>query len=77
MTDDNELFELAARLEKVVALLDNGRITEPLDNIEDAVKAVEPAFSESWQGYHANVYYEGFQRPPPGAHFRIRGQYTY
>jgi hypothetical protein len=27
------------------------------------------AFSGSWQGYHANVYYSDLATPPPGAHF--------
>lgn len=27
--------------------------------------------SKSWMGYHANVYYRGFEPPPPGAHFNV------
>ena len=69
MTDFNELFELSSRLENVMPLLEDEQVLGPLDAIEDAVKTVEPSFSGSWQGYHANVYYEDFQRPPPGAHF--------
>lgn len=27
--------------------------------------------SKSWMGYHANVYYQDYKPPPPGAHFNI------
>jgi hypothetical protein len=64
-----ELFSIAKRLEVVAT-------DEALSNAESALKELEKvateagrAFSGSWQGYHANVYYKGLQPPPPGAHF--------
>lgn len=37
--------------------------------LEDSVAQAKRAFSGSWQGYHANVYYRDLESPPAGAHF--------
>jgi hypothetical protein len=37
--------------------------------VKDAANRVGKAWSGSWLGYHADVYYEGLQAPPPGANF--------
>ena len=39
------------------------------DALEVEAKDVGRAFSGSWLGYHANVYYEGLAAPPAGANF--------
>ncbi|MCB6177008.1 nucleotide-binding protein [Rhodobacter sp. Har01] len=64
-----ELFSIAERLEG--AATDEAlKNAEPaLEKLEKAATEAGRAFSGSWQGYHANVYYKGLQPPPPGAHF--------
>lgn len=42
---------------------------EKLTRLLDASVEVEASWSHSNLGYQANVYYQGFQNPPPGAHF--------
>jgi hypothetical protein len=37
--------------------------------LQDNLERVSGAFSGSWIGYHASVYYEGFTHPAPGDHF--------
>lgn len=43
--------------------------TAPLEALETAAELVGRAWSGSSLGYQANVYYAGFQAPPPGAMF--------
>lgn len=43
--------------------------SEPLAALEAAAKKVGRAWSGSNLGYQANVYYDGFEAPPPGAIF--------
>lgn len=40
-----------------------------LERIENAVGIAERAWSRSWLGYHANVYYSGLRTPPEGVRF--------
>lgn len=40
-----------------------------LDNIQQIANEVSKAWSGSWLGYHANVYYESFVSPPANAQF--------
>ena len=40
-----------------------------LERVENAVGIAERAWSGSWLGYHANVYYSGLRTPPEGARF--------
>ena len=43
--------------------------TGALDALEDAAEQVGKSWSKSNLGYQANVYYDGFTNPPPGAVF--------
>ena len=40
-----------------------------LERVESAVGIAEGAWSGSWLGYHANVYYSGLRTPPEGVRF--------
>lgn len=44
-------------------------LKEQTEILRANLQAISAAFSGSWIGYHANVYYEGFARPAPGDHF--------
>jgi hypothetical protein len=65
----DELFSIAERLEN----LSKSEVLElshdKLSSLEKIAGEYGRAFSGSWQGYHANVYYNGLRPPPPGAHF--------
>lgn len=64
-----DLFALATRLDAEARATNADYISQPLDVLEKAARKVGRAFSGSWQGYHARVYYSEFLDPPPGAHF--------
>lgn len=64
-----ELLSIAERLEKIIEQFSDERIQDPLDRLEDAAKTIGKAWSGSWLGYQAYVYYKDLQSPPPGAHF--------
>lgn len=44
-------------------------IEDPLRGLEAVATEVARAWSGSWYGYHAYVYYRDLEPPPPGAHF--------
>ena len=70
MTDlYEELNGIAKKLEKLVARGSSPDIKDPLQRLSQAADNVGKASSGSWIGYHANVYYQNLQTPPPGAHF--------
>lgn len=69
MHPHEELLQIADRLRNLVAPGFAREITEPIHSLNEAVKQIDKSFSGSWLGYHANVYYDGLKRPPPGAHF--------
>ena len=70
MTDAyGELLGIADDLERLVARSEDPGVREPIMYLDQAATRVGRAWSGSWIGYHANVYYRDFQSPPPGAHF--------
>ena len=70
MTDSQtELTQIADSLERLVERSRQEDIQQPLDRLKQAAEQVDKAWSGSWIGYHANVYYQYFRTPPPGAHF--------
>lgn len=69
MTSSDELFEIADRLDAMVASSEFSAAQASLSELETVSREVGRAFSGSWLGYHAYVYYSDFQPPPPGAHF--------
>jgi predicted nucleotide-binding protein len=56
---------------KVLRLFMEGAssVAPTLDELEEQASEVAKAWSGSWLGYHANVYYRDLSAPPPGAHF--------
>jgi hypothetical protein len=64
-----ELLALAERLDDVVRQADVSEVQEPLDRLEKAAASVGKAWSGSELGYHARVYYQDLEPPPPGDHF--------
>ena len=69
MTAPQELFALADRLDEASRSPDLEAASPALERLDECAAAVGRAFSGSWLGYHARVYYAGLQAPPPGAHF--------
>ena len=70
MADSHE--ELTQMVDTLERLAERGRqedIQQPLDGLKQAAEQIGMAWSGSWMGYHANVYYQNLQPPPPGAHF--------
>lgn len=64
-----ELRDLEKELRAAASHSEDQAIAAPLEALEASASAFAKASSGSWLGYHANVYYEGFNPPPPGAHF--------
>ena len=64
-----ELLRVAEELEQWTARGRKEEIELPLRQMSEAAKEVGRAWSGSWLGYQANVYYKRFQPTPPGAHF--------
>ena len=58
------LNELASKLDTII----NQKI-EVAEEIISISEKISKSWSQSWLGYHANVYYENFESPPPGAIF--------
>lgn len=69
MTVAEELFELAAKLNKAAAPIEKAEISKPLDALSAEADKLKRSFSGSWLGYHAYVYYAGLGDAPPGARF--------
>lgn len=69
MTAHGELFRIVEPLSAAASAIDRDDVAQPLSALRAAVAEVSRSFSGSWMGYHSRVYYEGFQIPPPGAHF--------
>ena len=65
----DELASIAKRLDKIIASSKVLSIQELTARLEIAAQEVAKAWSGSSLGYHANVYYDGLQPAPAGAHF--------
>jgi len=64
-----ELLEIADRLDQWGHEAESSDVKKPLDRLEEAATATGKAWSGSWLGYHACVYYRNLKPPPPSAHF--------
>ena len=64
-----ELLNIADHMEQLSARGHCSEIQQPIESIKLAAEKIDKAWSGSWIGYHANVYYYGLVPPPPGAHF--------
>ena len=65
----SELEDVARRMDLLVARSREAPIQGPLTDLQAACEHIGKAWSRSWLGYHANVYYATLEPPPPGAHF--------
>ena len=64
-----ELLEIADRLDQQAREAESSNVKGPLQRLEEAATTVGKAWSGSWLGYHACVYYKNLKPRPPGAHF--------
>jgi predicted nucleotide-binding protein len=64
-----ELRGVVEELNVCTRALKDPKLSEPIAALESAASAVAKAWSGSWIGYHANIYYEDLKARPPGAHF--------
>jgi predicted nucleotide-binding protein len=74
-----ELQDVATQLEQAAEKGQHGSVTEPLEALETEAGRFARAWSGSNLGFHASIYYNEFDPPPPGAHFDpewgFRGQF--
>lgn len=68
--DGRDFLKNADRLEEASTSFER-RFKPHLKRVLDAAVAVHDAWSGSNLGYHANVYYDGFRKPPAGAQFSV------
>ena len=68
-TLSDDLSEIAGRLDAIKARDDFLTIKKNLFDLEKAANEAGQAWSRSWIGYQAYVYYRDLQSPPAGAHF--------
>jgi predicted nucleotide-binding protein len=71
MNIEAELLELHRRLLNFAEAYDAAPETKSLNAIYERAREIGRSASKSWIGYHANVYYKNFQRPPAGVHFDV------
>ena len=64
-----ELKGIREQLRAVVTEFDDSTVESALEKLEDRATKIGQAWSGSWIGYQAHVYYEDFQTPPPGVYF--------
>lgn len=69
MTSSDELFEIADRLGATAASEEYSAAEEMLSELQAVSHEAGRAFSGSRLGYHAYVYYNDLQPPPPEAQF--------
>ena len=69
MTSYKELFAIADRMNIVRNSTELESAEGALQVLNDVATDAGRAFSGSWLGYHAYVYYADLAAPPPGAHF--------
>lgn len=64
-----ELLKIADKIELYAQKAQKENVSQPLSKLEDAANTVGKAWSGSWLGYHAYIYYNNLDASPPGAHF--------
>lgn len=64
-----ELLDIANKCETAAQKFEEKGFDKQLANFEDVIRKVHRASSNSWIGYHANVYYAQFETPRAGDHF--------
>ena len=71
MDSCEELLQIADALERLTSEGQREEVQRPLEDLKRAAEDVERAWSGSWFGYQANVYYSHLQPPPSGAYFSL------
>lgn len=61
--------EIATSCRSISEEIESGSIHDTIQRINEAVRTIGRASTNSWLGYQAHVYYRGFRNPPPGDHF--------
>lgn len=69
MANHLELLRLADRLDRLVEQFEACPAAIATKATERAAEEVAKAFSGSWLGYHARVYFSDFSQPPASEHF--------
>jgi predicted nucleotide-binding protein len=69
MDEWQELDSLLQQLAVIEDLGKQGEILNPKNKLRESAQTAARAASGSWLGYHAYVYFDSFQIPPPGNHF--------
>src|SRR5579859_6792232 len=64
-----ELQNIGEVLDQFVVKAEMTSVCEPVQHLEDSVYSIGRAWSGSWIGYQAYVYYDNLEPPPPGSHF--------
>ena len=64
-----QLLETVWATENALSLRDDPYFAENASRLKGNLTQALSAFSGSWLGYHANVYYRYLQTPKPGDHF--------
>ncbi len=65
----DELEQLADQLDDIVSQMSRGTSQDDLERLKAVAEKVAAAWSGSWIGYHANVYYNELKPPVPGDNF--------
>jgi len=65
----DELLDIESELREFIDKSRRKEIEDPLKKLSEACEEVGKAWSGSWIGYQANVYYTDLQPHPPGDHF--------
>jgi predicted nucleotide-binding protein len=63
------LLETVWATENALSLREDPLLTENASRLKENIAQAARAFSNSWLGYHANVYYRNMESPEPGDHF--------
>ena len=64
-----ELLSIADSMDELAMCARHEDVQQPLERLKQAAEEVRLAFSGSWLGYHASVYYKDLKPPPLGDHF--------
>jgi predicted nucleotide-binding protein len=67
----DELLHIDSELRDFMEKSRRPEIIEPIEKLREVAEKIGKAWSGSWLGYQANVYYADLEPPPPGAHFSM------
>lgn len=66
-----QILRLMHNSESTLQRLEEPYFKENAETFQKNLERIKASFSGSWLGYHANVYYEGFNAPVPGDNFSV------